>query len=363
VAALEGLLRLRSLAGDSVEVTLVAPNDEFVYRPLAVLDPRTFGSPRRYQIWDVANVSASEWIKDSLAWIDPEARVAHTTGSRGLRFDALLVAVGGRQIADLDYVLTFRDAEADRVHDQVVGDVLARRAGSVAFVLPEGPVYPLPLYELALMTAERARDGGIEGLEVHLITPEPTPLAVFGGSVGAAVAGLLRQSGVALHGSAMAFVPGPNRLLVQPQGDELEPDRIVALPRLSGPGIRGLTGGGAHGFVPIDRHCAVPCTGGRIFAAGDATAFPIKHGGLAAQQADAAAAAIAHLAGSAPEPTPLNSEIKGKLLTGRQPMYLSARVVGGQGFESEVSESPPWPIDNKIVALELGPYLAGLESG
>jgi hypothetical protein len=44
-------------------------------------------------------------------------------------------------------------------------------------------------------------------------------------------------------------------------------------------------------------------------------------------------------------------------------MYLSARVVGGQGFESEVSESPPWPIDNKIVALELGPYLAGLESG
>ena len=29
VAAIEGLLRLRSLAGDRVEVTLVAPNEEF----------------------------------------------------------------------------------------------------------------------------------------------------------------------------------------------------------------------------------------------------------------------------------------------------------------------------------------------
>ncbi len=36
VAAVEGMLRLRSLVGDLVDVTLVAPNDEFVYRPSAV---------------------------------------------------------------------------------------------------------------------------------------------------------------------------------------------------------------------------------------------------------------------------------------------------------------------------------------
>ena len=37
------------------------------------------------------------------------------------------------------------------------------------------------------------------------------------------------------------------------------------------------------------------------------------------------------------------------------------RLVGSQGFESEVSETPPWPVDHKIVAAELGPYLAGLD--
>jgi sulfide:quinone oxidoreductase len=362
VAALEGLLRLRRLAGDSLDITLVAPNDQFVYRPRAVLDPADSGPPRGYPLRDVAKDGASDWIKDTIDWIDSEARVAHTAGGRELSFDSLLVAVGGRQLTELDHALTFRDACADEVHDHVVGDVVAGRAASVAFVLPEGSVYPLPVYELALMTAELARAAGVAGLDLHLITAEPTPLAVFGGTAGATVAALLRQAGVKLHTSSTAYVPAPNRLLVQPIGAELEPSRIVAMPRVSGPGIRGLPGGGPHGFTPIDRHCAVPDTGGRVFAAGDATAFPIKHGSLAAQQADIAASAIAHLAGAATEPASLNAEIKGKLFTGSRPLYLSARLVGGQGFESEVSESPPWPVDDKIVALELGPYLSRLDT-
>ena len=119
-------------------------------------------------------------------------------------------------------------------------------------------------------------------------------------------------------------------------------DRIVAMPRLTGPSLPGLAAH-AHGFVPIDAHCAVPGTAGRVFAAGDATAFPVKHGGLAAQQADTAAAAIARLAGADTDPTPFSPQIRGKLLTGGRPLYLSARLVGSHGFESEVSETPPRP--------------------
>ena len=73
------------------------------------------------------------------------------------------------------------------------------------------------------------------------------------------------------------------------------------MPRVAGPAVRGLPGAGAHGFLPIDKHCSVPGTGGRVFAAGDAANYPIKHGGLGAQMADAAAAAIAVLAGAADE--------------------------------------------------------------
>jgi len=362
IAAIEGLLHLRTLVGSDVEITLLAPNDDFVYRPLAVRAAMAFGFGRRYELWGITERAGAEWVKDTLVEVEPEARLVRTGQGRELGYDALLVAVGGRLVSDLEHVVTFRDAEAQKVYDKVVEDVLDEHARSVAFVLPDGPVYPLPVYELALMTAERAHSAGVTGLKLSLVTPEPYPLAVFGASAGSVVNGLLMQSGIELYRSAVAYVPRAGQLLVQPQGVELRPDRIVAMPRVSGPAIPGLPGSGAHGFIPVDATCAVPGTGGRIFAAGDATAFPIKYGGLGAQQADAAASAIASLAGAAAEPETFRPEIRGKLLTGRKPLYLRARLVGGQGFDSEVFESPPWPVDDKVIAEELGPYRAGLDN-
>jgi sulfide:quinone oxidoreductase len=102
-------------------------------------------------------------------------------------------------------------------------------------------------------------------------------------------------------------------------------------------------------------------TGGRVFAAGDATDFPVKHGGIGAQQADTAAAGIAHLAGAVERPPPLKPAIRGMLLTGDRPLYFVAQVVSGLGWSSEVYDRPPWPAEHKVVAEELGPYLADLD--
>ena len=360
VAAVEGLLRLRRLAGDRVDITLLAPGDEFVYRPLAVREAAGVGRARRYELWGIARDAGVDWVKDTIASVDPAIRSVRTGGDRELGYDALLIAIGARPVADLDHAFTFRDAEAGRIYERVVGDVERGRVGGVAFVLPDGPVYPLPIYELALMTAERSRRAGVSGAELVLATPEPSPLAAFGGSAGAVVGARLSAAGVEIYTSATAFSPAPRQLLIQPQGAELSPERIVAMPRLSGPAIPGLVPH-AHGFIPIDAHCSVPGTERRVFAAGDATAFPIKHGGLAAQQADTAAAAIARLAGAGTVVPPFSPEIRGKLLTGDRPLYLSARLVGRQGFDSQVTDAPPWPIDDKIVAAELGPYIAGLD--
>ena len=115
------------------------------------------------------------------------------------------------------------------------------------------------------------------------------------------------------------------------------------MPRVAGPSVRGLPGAGAQGFLPIDKHCCVPGTGGRVFAAGDAANYPVKHGGLGAQMADAAAAAIAVLAGSQAKAAAFNPVIRGKLLTGSDPVYMSARPLGAGSFESEVFDAPPWP--------------------
>ena len=54
--------------------------------------------------------------------------------------------------------------------------------------------------------------------------------------------------------------------------------------------------------------------------------------------------------------------IRGKLLTGRDPVFMSAHPVGAESFESEVFDTPPWPADEKVVAEELGPYLAALDA-
>ena len=272
----------------------------------------------------------------------------------------MLIAVGGREVEPFDHVGTFNAAQADATYQGVLQDIEGGYSASIAFILPMGPVWPLPIYELALMTAERARSMGIDGLEVSLITPETRPLAIFGEKATVAVGDRLEAAGIALYCSAMAQVPAARRLLVQPQGVELQPERMIAIPRIEGPGIRGIAGGGAHGFLPIDRHCCVPETSGRVFAAGDAAAYPIKHGGVGAQMADVAAASMARLAGAQVDDQPFHPVIRGTLLTGGKPLYISARLVGQMGFESEVYDEPPWPEHEKVIADELGPYLAQL---
>jgi sulfide:quinone oxidoreductase len=78
-----------------------------------------------------------------------------------------------------------------------------------------------------------------------------------------------------------------------------------------------------------------------VFAAGDATTVPIKQGGLAAQQADAAAVAIAASLGVAIDPQPLRPILRGLLLTGDAARYLRADLDGSR-VESTVSEVALW---------------------
>ena len=362
IAAVEGLLRLRRLIGESVRIDLVAPNEELVYRPLAVREPFAFSGARRYPLRRIARDTGAEWLRDSLSWVDADAQAVHTGSGERIEFDALLIAVGGRQVEPYDHVTTFRDAEADETYRGIIQDVEQGYTHDVAFIQPVGPVWPLPLYELALMTAERAGSMDARGFTATIITPERRPLAVFGPAVSDVVTERLAEAGIDVHCNSLAKVPASRRLVIQPQGVELHPERIVAMPRIAGPAIRGLAGGGTTGFIPIDKHCSVPGTGGRVFAAGDAVAYPIKQGGLGAQMADAAASAIAVLAGATDKAAPFNPVIAGKLLTGSAPVYMTAHPVGAESFESTVFETPPWPSDEKVIAEELGPYLAHLDA-
>jgi hypothetical protein len=95
-----------------------------------------------------------------------------------------------------------------------------------------------------------------------------------------------------------------------------------------------------------------------VFAAGDATDFPIKQGGLAAQQADAVAEAIAASVGADIDPQPFRPILRGVLLTGAAPRYLRADLSGTAGDDFTISSRPIWWPPDKLSGRYLAPYLS-----
>ena len=100
-----------------------------------------------------------------------------------------------------------------------------------------------------------------------------------------------------------------------------------------------------------------------VFAAGDATAFPIKQGGLAAQQADAVAEAIAASAGAGVHPQPFRPVLRGLLTAGGAARYMRARIATGTGDDCAVSERPLWWPPNRLCGRYLAPYLSSRGGG
>jgi sulfide:quinone oxidoreductase len=100
---------------------------------------------------------------------------------------------------------------------------------------------------------------------------------------------------VTLHTSSYGRPGRPGWLDMTPGDRRISVDRIVTVPRLAGPRLRGIACD-EDGFIDTDAHGRVAGPDG-VCAAGDATSFPVKQGGLASQQADAVAEVIAASAG------------------------------------------------------------------
>ena len=271
-----------------------------------------------------------------------------------------MLALGARISRRYTHALTIDDRRMDETLHGLIQDVEGGYVHSLAFVSPGRMAWPLPLYELALMTAGRAYDLAVE-LAVTIVTPEDAPLAIFGSAVSSAVGEQLEKVGIRTITSAYAEMPSQGEIVINPGDRRLRVDRAVALPELYGPAVRGIPLG-EHGFIRVDTHCQVPEVG-PIFAAGDATEFAVKQGGIASQQADAAAEAIAALAGAPVTPEPFHPVMRAILLTNEEPMYLSAQITGGQGFSSEVSDTPSWSPPSKIAARYLAPCLEEYDRG
>jgi sulfide:quinone oxidoreductase len=359
IAAVEALLRLRKLAGEAIDITLLAPNDEFRYRPLAVDEPFARRGVRRYPLHEIAQRANVEWTQGAAESVDTQAQLVHAGGGEQLPYDALLVAVGGQLVMPFEHVTRFDDERADQGYHGLIQDVEEGYTRTVVLIVPEGHAWLLPVYELALMTAERASSMGEGGLGVSIVTPEPAPLAALGEAASAAVTDLLDRARVNVYTNARPQVPEARHVVVGPDGPELEAGRVVALPRIEGRPLRNLPRDD-DGFIPVDDLARVPATAEHVYAAGDATNLPLKHGGLGARQADVAATGIAAMAGVDVTPEPLRPVVHAVLHTGGDPLYITARIDGDE-VESEVSTHPAQPEDEKVAAEELTDFLRSLD--
>lgn len=359
VAALEAALCLRAHASDLIHVSLLAPEAEFVYRPMRVGEPFGHERARRYRLAQIAADLDVERHADRLSWVDPAAREVHTRDGLALGYDALLLCLGARQAATLPHAITIDPPRLDEQLHGFVQDLEGGWLRNIAFVIPPGSAWPLPMYEIALMSAQHAYEMSVDA-NFTLVTPEAAPLAVLGKAASDALADLLAQRGITTITSAHCSMPEVGYLTVHPSGRELEVDRVVALPQLRGAAVPGVPHSAEGGFLSVDAHAAVAGLEG-VYAAGDITDFPVKHGGLAALQADAAAESIAALAGAPIVPRPMQPVVTGVIWTGREPLYVRGRVTGSHGIESEARLTPPSTSTAKIHARYLAPYLDALD--
>jgi sulfide:quinone oxidoreductase len=352
VAGLELALALRALAEERVSVEVVSPETDFVYRPLAVVEPFRAGEATSFPLPALVREAGAELLAGEIDAVDAAKKTVTTREGGELPYDVLVVALGARAREAVPGALTFRGPQDGPALASLLEDVVDGRARRLAFAVPAGATWPLPLYELALLTETYLADHGTMETELTLVTPEEAPLGIFGRVASDALQELLETRGidVRLRTTPFRFERGALQLM---PADSLDADAVIALPRAEGPFLSGLPSDVA-GFVPTDQHGRVVGVDD-VYAAGDVTQFPVKQGGIATQQADAVAAAIAARAGAPVEPAPFRPVLRGLLLTGLFPRYLRAEP--GTDVSAIDTEALWWP-PAKIVGRYLAPFLA-----
>jgi sulfide:quinone oxidoreductase len=354
VAALEAMIALRKLAGELVDVELVSPDTDFFYRPLSVAEPFGLGDVLRFDITSLARGCGARHSLGSLVAVRADEKRIWTSRNASFAYDFLLIAIGARQRKAVPGALTFRGEPDVRLVTGLLDDLDRGLVRRVAFALPGGVTWPLPLYELALLTADHLARQENADAKLTFVTPESAPLALLGAEASQAVAGLLDERGIDLVTDTYPGAFADNELQAVP-APSIPADAVVSLPRLRGVPLAGVPQD-EDDFVRVDELGRVPDVKD-VYAAGDVTTFPVKQGGLAAQQADVAAAAIAAAAGADVTPEPLEPVLRGLVLSS-SPLFLRTQLAGGHGDVSAADTEALWWPASKIAARYLSPYLA-----
>lgn len=223
-----------------------------------------------------------ELVHGDVTRIDPERRTI-AVGEREMPFDALVVALGAELAPE-----TF-PGYADAAHDFFDLDGAARLAAALR-TYPGGrtvvAVTKLPYkcpaapYEAALLIEHALRRRGVrQKSEVLLFTPEPQPMPVAGPVLGAAVAQLLADRGIALHTDrTLGSIDPAAGELVFADGARERFDLLAAVPPHRAPDVaRRSPLANENGWIPVDAHTLRTRSEG-VYAVGDVTTITLENG-------------------------------------------------------------------------------------
>jgi sulfide:quinone oxidoreductase len=352
IAALETVLALRDLAETQLDVTLIAPEEEFVMRPLATATPFSRGHADTLSLEQFMRAHGGRFLRDAVRRVDHDRAVVECDGGSEQPYDALVLVQGAGMHHAFSHALTFGLTADPEALNGLLRDMEEGHTRTVAFVVPRGSSWPLPLYELALMTADEVWGMGIDGAEIHFVTPELRPLGMFGPEATELLGETLKAARITMHTGAIAEVETKG-VIELGFGEPLHVERIVALPTLEGRRLDGVPCD-AKGFIPVDEYGQVEGLSG-VYAAGDAADHAIKQGGLACQQAEVVARHIAASAGADVEVRAFEPVLRGRLLAGRRDHFLRREL--GQPRGEATDEALWWP-PAKVSSRYLAPYLA-----
>ena len=155
VAGLETLLALRALAGDRVAITMLAPELKFVNLSMAVEQPFKVRRGRGLSLKETAAELGARWHRGALDRVEHDRHRVVTTDRDELRYDRLVLALGTRPEREWrsEGVLTYHGGRDGPNYRLLLNQLREGRIDKLAFVRPAGASWPLPLYDLALMTA------------------------------------------------------------------------------------------------------------------------------------------------------------------------------------------------------------------
>jgi sulfide:quinone oxidoreductase len=360
-AALEAMLALRALAAERVQMTMISPDPTLAYRPAAATEAFCDAPPRTVDMRAVADDLGAKYRRGRLELVASQKKYVRLTSGARLEYDTLILAIGARAVASVPGALMFRDQRDVPLFRSLLREVEVGSARRIVVAVPGGSSWTMPPYELAVLLATHAAEHRVV-VEVTIVSPEETPLAVFGAAGSQAVEDLLAERGVRFVGKSAAISVRRDGSLALRFAGAIEADRVVATPQLRGQSITGVPAG-KWGFVPTDRLGRIENLPD-VYAAGDITTFPIKQGGLAAQQADRVAHTIAAAAGLPSGQAQDAHVLQARLLGGERPLFLRTELdESGQPTSAslEQTETDESASSTRVFGRHLAPYLEARE--